>query len=442
MRGHSHFESEHEGGRDTDSSARASGVVTPLPRWRILSLARVANYALLRRHLGRASVEHLVVELAMRIRTLLPESRVTSVSQGVIEFALERGPRESVDSSLARLSESFSRAFELEGESHVIELHLGAAVSDGPPADEVRMIEQAEEALAQANAERRVVLRDLGETANGVDRIALAHDLTLAIERGELFLQYQPKIHLRQHKVTGVEALIRWNHPARGLVLPGDFIPIAEETRAITAMTLWTIRQALADQAILTEYGHDLRVFVNISGVLLGDPAFVERAGALLGDAADRIGFEVTETSVIRDPEVAIANLQAFADMGVEIAIDDYGAGLSSLAYLKRLPARELKIDKLFVTQLTSTNRDPLIVRSTIDLAHALDMAVVAEGVETQATLALLSVMGCDMAQGFLISRPIGLIALLAYLQDGRHTNAIEESRAMFNRLAATWKRG
>ena len=162
----------------------------------------------------------------------------------------------------------------------------------------------------------------------------------------------------------------------------------------------------------------------------------------MVGESDAMLGFEVTETSVIRDPESAIANLQRFADIGIRVAIDDYGAGLSSLAYLKQLPARELKIDKLFVTQLTSSNRDPLIVRSTIDLAHALDMEVVAEGVETHAALALLTVMGCDMIQGFLISRPIALDAFVSFLREDRHCRAPEVSRDSFNRLAATWKRG
>jgi EAL domain-containing protein (putative c-di-GMP-specific phosphodiesterase class I) len=161
----------------------------------------------------------------------------------------------------------------------------------------------------------------------------------------------------------------------------------------------------------------------------------VEASGA-------RLGFEITETSVIGDPESAIVNLNVFAAIGIVIAIDDYGAGLSSLAYLKQLPARELKIDKLFVTQLTSSNRDPLIVRSTIDLAHALEMEVVAEGVETQAAMALLSVMGCDMIQGFLISRPINLDALIHFMEDGNYQAMSADLRAPFNRLATVWKRG
>jgi EAL domain-containing protein (putative c-di-GMP-specific phosphodiesterase class I) len=162
----------------------------------------------------------------------------------------------------------------------------------------------------------------------------------------------------------------------------------------------------------------------------------------MITSSGARLGFEITETSVIRDPESAIRNLQIFADIGIVIAIDDYGAGLSSLAYLKQLPASELKIDKLFVTQLTSSNRDPLIVRSTIDLAHALEMEVVAEGVETPAAMALLSVMGCDMVQGFLISRPIGLDALLPFLAEERHLAIAQDVRSPFTRVAAFRKSG
>ncbi|RYE98069.1 MAG: EAL domain-containing protein, partial [Oxalobacteraceae bacterium] len=177
-----------------------------------------------------------------------------------------------------------------------------------------------------------------------------------------------------------------------------------------------TIRQVIKDQKRLAAKGHDVPIFINIAGVLLTDTAFVDAACALIRSGGAKIGFEITETSVIRDPQSAIAHLNIFAAMGIVIAIDDYGAGLSSLAYLKQLPARELKIDKLFITQLTSSNRDPLIVRSTIDLAHALEMEVVAEGVETPAALALLSVMGCDVIQGFLISQPISLKALIEFL--------------------------
>ncbi|RYE98012.1 MAG: EAL domain-containing protein, partial [Oxalobacteraceae bacterium] len=240
--------------------------------------------------------------------------------------------------------------------------------------------------------------------------------------------------------INSAEALIRWQHPTRGLILPGDFIMLAEEARQISALTLWTLDRVIEDQATLSADGHDITVFINISGQLLGDSAFVDDVCARINPSHPKIGFEITETSVIRDPQCAIANLKIFADAGIVIAIDDYGAGLSSLAYLKQLPASELKIDKLFVLQLTSSNRDPLIVRSTIDLAHALDMEVTAEGVETPAALALLSVMGCDMVQGYLISRPICIAEFRQFLRDEIDNNSDQIKKAQFYQPANFWK--
>ncbi len=227
----------------------------------------------------------------------------------------------------------------------------------------------------------------------------------------------------------------------RGLILPGDFISVAEQAGEIGALTLWTLRQVIADQQLLAADGHDLPLFINISGQLLADATFVAEVCDIIKGSEAKIGFEITETAVIRDPESAIRHLQVFADIGVTLAIDDYGAGLSSLAYLKQLPAKELKIDKMFVMQLTSSTAIPLIVRSTIDLAHALDMEVTAEGVETPSALALLSVMGCDMVQGFLISRPIGIDAFRNFLADDAHMSSTGNSQSTFIRPESFWKR-
>ncbi|MGA1800125.1 EAL domain-containing protein [Sphingomonas sp. 4RDLI-65] len=379
--------------------------------------------------------------MAARIGEALPDARIMIAGRDVAEVAFESDARLALDVAIAALETAFEKPFDIDGESHVIHVQLGAAAADSHR-DEVHLIEEAEHALLESRTERVAIARDVTGNTAAIDRAELARDLTGAIVNEELFLQYQPKVHLRRQQITSVEALVRWNHPTRGLVLPGDFIPLAEESRDIIALTLWTIRRSIRDQKTLAEHGHHLRIFINIAGVLLADKRFVRQACALVEASGAELGFEITETSVIRDPESAIANLKVFAEIGITIAIDDYGAGLSSLAYLKQLPARELKIDKLFVTQLTSSNRDPLIVRSTIDLAHALEMEVVAEGVETQAAMALLSVMGCDMIQGFLISRPINLDALIHFLEDGKSLAIAADLRAPFNRLAAVWKRG
>ena len=418
----------------------ASEEVVVVPRLHLLVLVAVANFAVLRRHVGRRRAELLLDEVAARIVALLPGATATISGRDQIELWLSGDAPDALDRAMLMIDVAFEAPLDIDGEEYGIELVLGGAAAPALPCDEVRLIEEAEHALADARQERRPVSRMVSEAIGPVDRIALARDLRHAIEAGELFLQYQPKLHMRRQRISSVEALIRWRHPERGLVLPSDFIPLAEESRDIVALTLWTIRQVIADQRTLRRHGHDLPIFINIAGVLLADGRFVRQVAALLDGSGATIGFEITETSVIRDPTSAIANLKTFAEMGITIAIDDYGAGLSSLAYLKQLPARELKIDKLFVTQLTSSNRDPLIVRSTIDLAHAMEMEVVAEGVETQASLALLSVMGCDMVQGFLISRPIGMDALIQYLDEDRHLATPPDPRQMLGRFASAWR--
>jgi EAL domain-containing protein (putative c-di-GMP-specific phosphodiesterase class I)/GGDEF domain-containing protein len=409
--------------------------------WRFLMLAEIANFPVLRRHLGKPRADRLIVDVTARIVEALPGARIMVAGRETVEIAFESEARLVLDLAIAAVETAFEGPFDIDGESYVVHIRLGAAAA-AAHRDEVLLIEEAEHALGEARAERVAIARDVTGSPAAMDRAELSLDLTRAIEREELFLQYQPKVHLRRQQVTSVEALVRWNHPTRGLVLPNDFIPLAEESEDIVALTLWTIRRSIADQKVLAEQGHDLRIFINIAGALLADARFVRRACVLVESSGAQLGFEITETSVIRDPDSAIANLQVFADIGIVIAIDDYGAGLSSLAYLKQLPARELKIDKLFVTQLTSSNRDPLIVRSTIDLAHALEMEVVAEGVESQAAMALLSVMGCDMIQGFLISRPINLDALIHFLDDGKYREMAADIRAPFNRLATVWQRG
>lgn len=408
--------------------------------WRFLCLAEIANFGALRRHLGRGRSDRLVLDVAARVGQVLPDARLAVVGRTLVEIAFEDNDRATLDRALAALDAAFASAAEFEHEQYRLEMIFGAAAARAIACDEVRLVEEAEAALAAAHEDEAAVVRDLTRLSPVIDRSTLSQELPAAIAGGQLFLQYQPKVHLRRQEIVSAEALVRWNHPERGLVLPSDFIPSAEESRHIGPLTLWTLRQVIADQRTLATNGHDIPVFINISGVLLGDQPFVAEACRLVQAGGAKIGFEITETSVIRDPDSAIANLNTFADIGIPIAIDDYGAGLSSLAYLKRLPARELKIDKLFVTQLTSSNRDPLIVRSTIDLAHALEMEVTAEGVESPAALALLSVMGCDMAQGYLISRPILLDALVQYLGEEHHLAATSEGSGLGG-LAAAWKR-
>ena len=409
--------------------------------WRFLVQAMITNFGQLRRHLGAARADRLALDVADQLSMALPHARVAVVGRRTLEVAFEGLVPEDLDVTIDAIRSTFEAPVNLDGEPHRVELMFGAAMGKSGELDDVRLAEEAEQALETACEDHRLVVRDLTSGPEPYDHLTLIRDLSEAIDSGEMFLQYQPKVHLRRQEISSIEALVRWQHPKRGLMLPGDFIPAAEESRIIGKLTLWTLEQVIADQRALAARGYDLTIFINISGKLLGDTAFVARACQIVRQGGAKIGFEITETSVIRDPQTAINHLQVFAEIGIAIAIDDYGAGLSSLAYLKQLPARELKIDKMFVVQLTSSNRDPLIVRSTIDLAHALEMEVTAEGVETQAALALLSVMGCDMVQGYLISRPISLDALVPYLEEQRHLAATASPRATFNRPESFWKR-
>ena len=407
---------------------------------RALVLAEIADFAGMRKSTGVALSELLAPCVAERIAAALPDAAVRPVSRTTVEIGTTVLSKALLDDMIAIVHRCVEHPFTVGDRPCRLSLRVGAA-SGALGGDDLALIEAAEAALAQATLgnHREATFATTARVA--LDDAKLGRRIQRAIERGELFLQYQPKLHLRRQEITSVEALIRWRHPSRGLVLPNDFIPAAERSSAIKPLTMWTLRQVVKDQRVLREDGYDMPAYVNIAGVLLSDAGFVDAAAKLVRESGVKMGFEITETSVIREPELAIAHLQKLADIGVEITIDDYGAGLSSLAYLKQLPARELKIDKLFVTQLASSNRDPLIVRSTIDLAHALDMEVVAEGVETATSLALLSVMGCDMVQGYLISRPLTLDNLRTFLRDETHRDVLERSRSPLERLAAVRKR-
>ena len=271
-------------------------------------------------------------------------------------------------------------------------------------------------------------------------RRLLDQEMPRALATGEIYLVYQPKFGLRDGRYDGVETLLRWQHPSLGQVDRASVIETAEQSGQIHDLSLWILERAIRDQhALLATFG-PLRFHVNISGKSLANDAFISRA-CILAQSAGTIGFEITETAFIANPPAALANLHRLVAAGIKVSIDDYGSGHSSLAYLKELPADELKIDKLFVSGMTSSNRDPLIVRSTIDLAHALGMRVVAEGVESQATLALLRVMGCDVAQGFFISPALRIDELDCFLADGDHLRRLNDTDVSLTPSRAFWTR-
>jgi diguanylate cyclase (GGDEF)-like protein len=252
------------------------------------------------------------------------------------------------------------------------------------------------------------------------ERLALAGELRRALQGGkELVLQFQPKVDLQTGRVSGVEALVRWAHPRHGLMSPAEFVPIAERTGLIRALTNHVLEGAVREARVWQDAGLDLAVAVNLSSRNLLDATLPDDVTQLLsrhGVEPGRLEFEITESTIMADPPRATEILDRLSDMGIKLAIDDFGTGYSSLSQLKRLPVDRIKIDKSFVIGMGEDKDDRIIVESTIDLGRNLGLGTVAEGVEDQATLSELSRLGCDFAQGFYMSRPVSSAELTAWL--------------------------
>jgi diguanylate cyclase (GGDEF)-like protein len=250
-------------------------------------------------------------------------------------------------------------------------------------------------------------------------QISLIRDLRQAPRNGQLMLHYQPKLDLREGRVTQAEALLRWQHPQFGSVSPAEFIVLAERTGSIQILTNWVIEEALRQLAEWAQRGLILQVSVNISADDLLGNDLADRVSALFKlyrVPAEQLIFEITESAIMREPEQSLKVLHRLREFGISLSVDDFGTGYSSLAHLKRLPVQELKIDQSFVRDLDETSEDAVIVRSTIEMSHNLGLKVVAEGVEYEHSLRLLERWQCDTAQGYLISRPLSAMAFEAWI--------------------------
>ena len=254
-------------------------------------------------------------------------------------------------------------------------------------------------------------------------RLTLMGELSHAIDHDELSLFYQPKVSFKTNRIVGVEALVRWDHPQRGMVAPNQFIPLAEKTGAIQRLTQWVIKSAIRQAILWRRAGYQFTVSLNLSVRNLLEPGFPNWVLAILdGDAASAQGItmEITESALIADPAKTRSVLMFLSQHGIRFSIDDFGTGYSSLAYLKHLPVSELKIDRLFISKLMSDVDNTAIVRSTIDLGHNLGLSVTAEGVEDQETWNMLGGLGCDQAQGYFMSRPLPVEQLDGWLSESK----------------------
>ncbi|WP_165188611.1 putative bifunctional diguanylate cyclase/phosphodiesterase [Caulobacter soli] len=390
------------------------------------------RFAFLRGAIGYALFTELVSEIGARVRAVNPDLMVVRLTTSTLGIVSSLHDIEAAKARIESVAAQLEAPVRLDGELVDIHLTHGLASAAAGQVDAFRLIEQAMIGLDQARAAgRKVAIFDAAAYGDPAGNLSLMSDMLAGVNDGALFLHHQPKLDLRSGAIAGVEALVRWNHPTRGLLRPDLFVNMAEETGHIRALTDCVLDQAIVDQRALREAGHDLTMSINISGRLIDDAEFADRAIEKIAAADARFCFEITETAVIGNPDVALGVLAKLTAAGIPVSIDDYGSGLSSLAYLKQISADELKIDKAFVLSLENDAKDALLVKSTIDLAHSLGLKVTAEGVESREALAMLQMMGCDLAQGFHIAKPMGLAALMGFLGDwGRDAIADEAQRA------------
>ena len=376
--------------------------------------------------LGHHQGDRLLQEVGARLRATLRDGDTVARLGGdefgiLLHGAVGQEHADAVaESLLARLREPFL----VDATTLQVGGSIGLARHPEHGSDVETLIQRADIAMYAAKAASSGhATFEPSQDHHSPRRLALAAELRGAIERGELVLAYQPKAELRTGRIVGVEALARWEHPELGTVDPVEFVPIAEQTGLIIALTTSVLGTALERVAAWRALGHDLTIAVNLSARSFLDARLAEEIPQLLA-AHDLppacLELEITESMLMHDPERARETLERLAAIGVGLSVDDFGTGYSSLAHLKRLPVDTIKIDKSFVLDMDEDEADEAIVRSTIELAHNLGLRVVAEGVESAATWLRLAALGCDLAQGFHLARPLPADAVLALLESER----------------------
>jgi len=365
--------------------------------------------------LGHESGDQLLTLLAQRLADhTRPQDAVARL--GGDEFGLILSEVGDAEEVLRRLRDVIEREVEVSGLPLSVESSIGYVISPDDGIDVDDLLQHADVAMYVAKAQHVGVVRyDARHDHYDAVNLGLIAELRRAIDAGELVMHYQPKACLEDGRVEAVEALVRWQHPTLGLLYPDRFIPLCEQTDLIDRLTTHVLRTALTD---VRDLG-DVSVSVNVSARTLGRGRFAEQVIAVLeelGVPPRRLIVEITETSLLTDPPRAAAVLAQLDAVGVRVSLDDFGIGQTSLGYLSSLPVHELKIDKSFVLDMLANPAHAAIVRSIVDLGHNLNLRVVGEGVETDAVFATLRDAGCDLAQGYLLARPMPVDQLRLWL--------------------------
>jgi diguanylate cyclase (GGDEF)-like protein len=378
---------------------------------------------------GHQTGDQLIQQVGFLMRSILRQSD-TVARLGGDEFGvlLPNTTQLGAITAAQKLIEGLSQPLFVDGQSFHVGASIGMALYPEHGMDHTTLMRRADVAMYTAKREKSsYAIYSEEQDQDSHVRLALSRDLRYAVDRGELLLQYQPKADVRTREVSSVEALIRWKHPMRGLLFPDRFMGLAEQTGLVKPLSFWVLGEATRQCSIWHRAGQDLGIAINLSASSLPDSKLGDMIAYYLGEydvPASMLAIEVTESVLMADPTRAKIVLDRLHELGVKIAIDDFGTGYSSLAYLRRLPVDEIKIDKSFVLDMVTDSEDALIVRSIIDLGHNLGLRVVAEGVENAETWALLETMGCDVIQGFYISRPLTVADLTFWMSERSGTAA------------------
>jgi diguanylate cyclase len=369
-------------------------------------------YDELNKTFGYRAGDQLLKELSQRIaRTTRDSETLARVSDAGFALLLPRSDADYARQVAQRLQESLYDPVAISGVMVDGQARIGIAFFPGHGTDPEALLRRAKAAMHDARpVAGGYAIYTGGQEEINTRRLALMADLRRAIDQNELFLHFQPKVDIASHRLCGAEALVRWQHPRHGLISTIEFVKLAEQAGLMTPLTNWVLEAAFSQSYAWHAAGMDHALSINLSAVDLRDPKLIDRIRGLFstwGIRPELIQFELTESAMMEDPAGSLETLYRLKKLDTELLIDDFGTGYSSLSYLQKLPVDFVKIDQSFVTPMMTSSESAVIVRSSIELSHNLDMRVVAEGVESQATLDSLAALGCDVAQGYLISLPM-----------------------------------
>jgi len=390
--------------------------------------------------LGYMAGDRLLQSVAQRLTSCVRESD-TVARFGGDEFAvlLTQLPRAQDAANVARaIKQSLDQAFLFEDQEIFVSSSIGISLYPHDGRDTAGLLKTAGAALDRAKVQggNNFHFYTSGGTTRALKQLVLESNLRPGLERSEFFVVYQPQVDIRGFHLVGMEALVRWQHPSLGLLYPGEFVALAEDSGLIIALGDFVMRTACAQTKAWQAAGlTPMRLSVNFSARQFQQPTFITDVSQILKETnldPRWLELELTESSIMKDPEEAIEKLHELKLMGINVAIDDFGTGYSSLNYLKRFPIDTLKIDRTFVSDVCKDPHDTAIVRAIINLGHALDLTVIAEGVETKEQLQYLSALECDVVQGFLFSKALTAKAFEELLIEQRQvTSAGEVSRTV-----------